>query len=61
MGCIICNICRDPTYMAQDVDEEEQQRNIDELQEEMCNDIATNHPAMVTRINEISEEKKVQS
>jgi len=49
MGCIICNILiQDPLS-----EEGTNEQRVAELKEEMCGDIATCHPEMVARINEI--------
>jgi hypothetical protein len=66
MGCIICNLFeiwgRNPSYekCKKCVDVENTGRNeklVVELAEELCNDIAVNHPEMVARIMEIVQEK----
>lgn len=67
MGCIICNILeiegRKPDYekciACVDVDNTERDEQlVKEIIEEMCNDIAINHPEMVKRIHEIVKNKQ---
>ena len=53
MGCVICNIFAGIPLLVDDAYDE---RRVNELKEEMCNDIAVCHPEMVTRINEIRED-----
>lgn len=69
MGCIICNILeiegRKPDYekciACVDVDNTERDEQlVKEIIEEMCNDIAINHPEMVKRIHVIELARNMQ-
>lgn len=69
MGCIICNILeiegRSPDYekckACVDVDDTAVDLElVGAIKEEICNDIAVNHPEMAKRIREIHEKAKSQ-
>ena len=55
MGCVICNILSGIPPMVENGDDAQR---IIELKEEICNDIATGHPEMVNRIQELCKTRR---